>query len=239
MSKKSFDLVIPIYYGNLKEIEKSVNKVYNFLDKNMKAYDWNIIIGLNGSNKNGILELCKKIVSNYKNTKLIYTLVAGRGASLSSCWLASKSNYVSYMDVDLSTDLKFFPLMIKELEKGFSLCIGSRYLESSKKKRSFFRYFISIVYNHFFLKFLLDAKFTDSQCGFKSMDSVTAKKIIPLIKDVNWFWDTELLYICQKKGFNLKEIPIIWNEQPNSGVKFLKTIMEFITKSFELRFRKF
>lgn len=238
MIKKKLELVIPIYYGNYYEIEDSLKKIYDFFKRNMGNYDWKITIGLNGPDKNNIINLCNDLTKKYPKVFLSYNKSPGRGISLSDCWFNSTSDYVSYMDVDIATDLKFFPLMIKELDKNYDVCVGSRYLHNSKKKRSLFRYFISRVYNHFFLKFLLNAKFTDSQCGFKSMNTKIAKEIIPLIKDTNWFWDTEFLYLCQKRGYDLKEIPIVWNEKPNSGVKFAKTIIDFVIKSFELRFRK-
>lgn len=238
MIKKSVDLVIPIYYRNYDEIGVSLKKIHNFFIDNLKNYNWNIIIGLNGPNKNNIFNFCKKLTSMYPRVSFKYTLTVGRGATLNDCWINSSSDYVSYMDVDLSTDLRFFHLMIKKLDEGYDMSVGSRYLPQSKNQRSFFRYFISKVYNHILLRMLLDVKFTDSQCGFKSMKTSVAKKIIPLVKDINWFWDTEILYICQKKGYTLKEIPIVWNEKPNSGVKFIKTILDFVLKSFELKFRE-
>jgi len=232
------DIVLPIYYGNYNEIEGSLRKVYYFLNKSFGNYSWNIIIGLNGPNKNGIFKLCKSLTEKYSHTCLRHTQSSGRGASLSDIWLNSNSDYVSFMDIDLSTDLKHFPLMIKELDNGCDVCVGSRYLMSSNTRRSFFRYFLSKVYNGFFTKFLLGTKFTDAQCGFKSARTDIAHKIIPLIKDSNWFWDTEFLYLSQRKGCNLVEIPVVWKEQPNSGVKFFRTIADFIVKSLELRFRK-
>ena len=238
MVKKRIDIVIPIYYGNYSEIGNSLNILHKFLVENMKDYSWNIIIGLNGQDKNGILNLCKNLTHKHSHVNLSYTSTPGRGASLSYCWSNSKSDYVSYMDVDLATDLKCFPLMINNLDDSYDLCVGSRYLSNSQRKRSLFRYILSRTYNHFFLKLVLNAKFTDSQCGFKAMNSDVAKKIIPFIKDVNWFWDTEVLYICQKKDYKLKEIPVIWEEKPNSGVKFIKTIRDFVFKSLELRFRR-
>lgn len=238
MIKKSVDLVIPIYYRNYDEIEVSLKKIHDFFTDNLKNYNWNIIIGLNGPNKNNIFDFCKKLATVYSRVYFKYTSTRGRGATLNDCWTNSNSDYVSYMDVDLSTDLRFFSLMIKKLDEGCDVSVGSRYLPQSKKQRSFFRYFISKVYNHIFLKVLLNVKFTDSQCGFKSMKTDVAKKIIPLMKDINWFWDTEILYICQKKRYVMNEIPIVWNEKQNSGVKFIKTILDFILKSFELKFRK-
>jgi hypothetical protein len=238
MVKKSVDIVLPIYYGNYDEIENSLKKVHDFLSRNFNEYSWKIIIGLNGPNKKGIFKLCKSLTEKYDNTFLKYTKLPGRGASLSEIWFNSLSDYVSFMDIDLSTDLKHFPLMIKELDNGCDVCVGSRYLISSDIKRYFFRYFLSRVYNGFFTRILLNAKFTDAQCGFKSAKMNVAHNVIPLIKDNNWFWDTEFLYLSQKKGYKLMEIPVIWKEQPNSGVKFFKTIVDFILKSLELRLRK-
>jgi hypothetical protein len=44
-----------------------------------------------------------------------------------------------------------------------------------------------------------------------------------LIKDDEWFFDTELLYIAYKEGYEVKELPVRWIEDRDSRVKILRT----------------
>lgn len=234
---KSVDIVIPIYYKCKHEIGLSVDKQVNFFRKNLKDYKWTIWIGLNGENKNGILELCKDLEKKFKEVKLDYVEKQGRGESLRSIWLKSKADFVSYMDVDLATNLKDFINLLKPLENGYDFAYGSRYTKGSKTIRTLKRLVVSKAYNLIMVRLFLGAKFNDAQCGFKAIKTEIAKELIPLVKDNFWFFDTELLYLAEKKGHNLKNVKIEWKEKDNSAVNITKTSYDFIKKSIELKHR--
>ena len=142
------------------------------------------------------------------------------------------------MDIDLSVDLRCLPVLIKKIEEGYDVSIGSRYTKGSKVKRSFKRKIISIIYHLFLLKLLLNTKYNDAQCGFKAINKRVADQILPLIKDKEWFFESEILYISQRKGMKIIEIPIIWNESKFSSLHLLKAIFSFFIRTIEVRFRK-
>ena len=51
-------------------------------------------------------------------------------------------------------------------------------------------------------------------------------KLLPKIKDNEWFFDSELLIIAEKMGYKIYEIPVEWNEDMGSTVKIIPTAME-------------
>ena len=240
MEKTSVDIVVPVYYGNIKELRKNIPKQVNFFRKNFNDYNWNVIISINGSNASEIIELSKNLSKKYNNLKYIYFKEAGKGVGVMEAWKKSNADIITYMDIDLSTDLKYFRNLINPIEQGYDICIGSRYHKNSKMKRSFLRHFISSFYHIIFMKIILNTKYTDSQCGFKAVNKKVVKEILPLVKDKFWFFETEFLYIAQKKGFKIKEIPIMWEEDITlkSGVNLIKIIFDFIEKVILLRLRK-
>jgi hypothetical protein len=85
---------------------------------------------------------------------------------------------------------------------------------------------------------VLSTTFTDAQCGFKAVNKDVSKRVVPLTVDNNWFFDTELLYLCEKGGFLRKEIPIVWKESKKSSVKLIKTCIIFLINLINLRLRK-
>lgn len=73
---------------------------------------------------------------------------AGRGGALRAAWLASEADILSYMDVDLSTDLTCLPALLAPLLAGTAdVAIGSRLLPGSKTTRGWKRELLSRGYN--------------------------------------------------------------------------------------------
>ena len=149
--------------------------------------------------------------------------------------MESTADMVSYMDVDLSTDLVHFPQLISSLESGSHIAIGSRLSKGSRVTRSFRREFISRAYN-LMIRSMFFTGFPDAQCGFKAMTTETARTLLPKIKSNNWFFDTELLIIAAKSGFQISSLPVKWDDDPTSTVNIAGTATEDIKGLLRPRF---
>ena len=146
------------------------------------------------------------------------------------------------MDADLAVALTDLPSLVTPLlNNEADLVMGSRLLKGSKKERSFFREFSSLIYI-WLSKIILRHSFSDLQCGFKAINLQKFKQIVPLIKDNQWFFDTELIYLFQKNNWRIKEIPVDWSENRyqarRSKIKVFKDGWSFLKKLVELRVRK-
>lgn len=227
------DVVLPVYNEeNL--LNKSVIVLADFLKRNIKD-KCNIIIADNGSTDK-TLEVAKELSKRIKNVKYIYLNEKGRGRALRAAWSKSDSEILSYMDIDLSTDLKSFPIIIDALKKGYDVALGSRLTRGAIVKRSLEREVMSRVYN-ILLKIFFITKISDAQIGFKAVTKSTAKRILPLIKNNNWFFDTELLILAEKLGCKIFETPVAWYEYKHSKVKVFKTVIEYLKNICTLRHR--
>lgn len=236
---KTVDIVIPVYYGNLKELEPNISKQVEFFRKNMSGYKWRILIAINGKSADEIISLAKGLSRDYKEVSYVYTKTPGKGSGVIAGWENSSADILAYMDVDLSVKLDNFINLVKGIEDGFDICVGSRYLKESKVRRSLKRRVVSFVYHKILLKLFLNVKFTDGQCGFKAITNEAAQKILPLVKDRVWFFESEMLYLAEKMGLKIKEIPVVWEETDlQSGIKLHKVIPEFIKRVILLKFRK-
>mgnify|MGYP001580558030 FL=1 len=234
----SVDIVLPIYWGNISQLEPGVDQLVKYFRENLKDYDWCILISVNGKNADQILDLSKKLSRKYKEVKYIYTEAGGKGVGVLSGWRHSKADIMAYMDIDLSTDLSSFRGLIKSIEDGYDISVGSRYHPESDATRSFYRLIFSKLYLIFFYKFLLGVKCNDAQCGFKAVNRRVVDNIVPLVKDTDFFFESELLYCAYKKRYKIKEVPIKWRENNFSSVNIMKTIPKFIKNVFRLKFSK-
>jgi len=81
------------------------------------------------------------------------------------------------------------------------------------------------------------SSFSDAQCGFKAVKCDVVQKLVPLIKDQAWFFDTELLLLAGMKGYRIKDVPVEWVEDEDTRVRIAKTAWEDIKGLLRVRFR--
>jgi len=137
--------------------------------------------------------------------------------------MTSDAKVVAYMDVDLSTDLDALLPLVAPLLSGHSdVAIGSRLTPWSRIQRGARREFISRTYN-LVLRTTLRLRVRDAQCGFKAMRAEVARRLLPLVEDQTWFFDTELLVLAQRTGLRVHEVPVDWIDDPDSRVAIAKT----------------
>ncbi|HNX99036.1 MAG TPA: glycosyltransferase, partial [Candidatus Aminicenantes bacterium] len=147
----------------------------------------------------------------------------GRGRMVKHAWKESAADIVTYMDIDLSTDLDAFAPMVQAIVDGYDIAIGSRQYKGAYVERSLKREVISRGYI-VILKILLRFPFTDAQCGFKAASRKSFLELLPLIEDDEWFFDTELLHLATRRGYRVKELPVRWIEDLDSRVRIARTM---------------
>jgi putative flippase GtrA len=149
----------------------------------------------------------------------------GRGRALHVAWSRSPAPVLAYLDVDLSTDLAALLPLVAPLISGHSdIAIGTRLARGSQVVRGPKREVISRCYNGL-LRSTLAVGFSDAQCGFKAVRRDVAERLLPLVKDSGWFFDTELLVIAERAGLRIHEVPVDWVDNPDSRVDIVSTAL--------------
>ena len=226
------DVVIPVF-NEEKALPRNIVVLADFLRANLRN-PWQIIIADNASTDN-TRSVSEMLTERYSGINYLHIPQKGRGRALKAAWLDSTADIVSYMDVDLSTDLSYFPTLVGSLEEGYQVAIGNRLGKGSRVTRSLKREFISRGYN-LLIKSMFFVPFQDAQCGFKALTRKTAQAIVPHIKNDNWFFDTELLIIAAKRGYKINSVPVKWDDDPTSTVHITSTATEDIKGLLRLRF---
>ncbi len=218
--KMLVDILLPVY-NEEHILETSVVSLRKFLSENVKDFDWVITIGDNASTDK-TLEVAKNLENKYKDVIVAHLPLKGRGRMVKYAWEKSEADILTYMDIDLSTDLNAFIPMVEAVMDEYDIAIGSRQFKGANVDRSIKREIISRGYIKV-LKFLLGFPYTDAQCGFKAVSKKVVNNLFDHIIDDEWFFDTELLYMGFKEGYKVKEIPVKWIEDRDSRVKIIRT----------------
>ncbi len=225
------DVIVPVY-NEEHVLPTSVATLVGFLREKVAA-PWRVLITDNAS-IDGTEEVSRRLAEEYPEVDYVRIPRKGRGGALKQVWVESPAEFVTYMDVDLSTNLDAFPKMIELLENGCDVVIGSRLRHDADTKRSFKREVLSQGYN-VLVKLFFGTRFTDAQCGFKGMRRSAAQRLVPHVEDRKWFFDTELLVLAEKSGHRVGEVPVDWIEDLDTRVQLIITIRDDMVALFRLR----
>ena len=231
----SVEFVIPVL-NEERALPSSVERLHGFLQEAMQAYEWRIVVADNGSTDRTPL-VCEELSGEYEEVGYLRLEQRGRGRALRTAWLASDADYLCYMDVDLSTELEAIPPLIDSLATGgYDLAIGSRLKKGANVVgRTLKREVVSRCYN-LIIRSMFFVRFRDAQCGFKAISRKAARDLAPLVVDNGWFFDTELLILAEKNGYRIFELPVKWEDDPDTRVKIVKTAYDDMMGLVRLRF---
>lgn len=226
------DAVIPVY-NEAHVLERSIAKLSAFLERSL-PYDWRIVIADNASTDD-TLAVAQQIALINRRVNVLHLDQKGRGRALKQAWLQSDAAVLSYMDVDLSTDIRSYPALVRAIaEERYDVATGSRLKRGSRTTRGLKREFISRTYN-LMIKAAFWTRFSDAQCGFKAISKRAARELLPLIENNEWFFDTELLILAEKRAYRIKDLPVRWVDDPDTRVNIQKTVMEDLRGLWRLK----
>jgi len=216
------DVVVPVYNEET-DLEPSVRR----LDAHLAAqfpYSYRITIADNAST-DATPSIARALAGEIASVTSVRLEEKGRGRALRTVWGASDAAVLAYCDVDLSTDLAALLPLVAPLISGLSdLAIGTRLGRGSRVVRGPKREFISRCYN-LLLRGTLQTGFTDAQCGFKAIRADVARRLLPLVEDTGWFFDTEMLVLAERAGLRIHEVPVDWVDDPDSRVDIVATAL--------------
>ena len=216
----SLNVTVPVYNEEA-TLNSSITRLASFLAGSGFA-SYEIVIAENAS-RDRTLKIANRLSDKIDGVRVVQLAEKGRGRALKKAWSESDAEILSYMDVDLSTDLACLPALIEPIARGATdLAVGSRLLSPRMVTRGPKREFISRCYN-FLIRFFLKTRFSDAQCGFKAVSRSAVRELLPLVEDNGWFFDSELLIIAEKMGFRIFDLPVRWVDDPDTRVKIVST----------------
>ncbi|WP_299954084.1 dolichyl-phosphate beta-glucosyltransferase [uncultured Modestobacter sp.] len=214
------DVVVPVHDEEA-DLEPCLRRLHHHLSTQL-PYPFRITVAENAST-DGTVAVARRVAAELPGIEVLVLPEPGRGRALRTAWLGSDAPVLVYMDVDLSTDLAALLPLVAPLISGHSdLAIGTRLAASSRVVRGAKRELISRGYN-LLLRGALATRLSDAQCGFKAIRADVAARLLPLVEDTGWFFDTELLVLAERSGLRIHEVPVDWVDDPDSRVDIVAT----------------
>lgn len=222
-------------------IRANLERLLAFLRTNFHE-DWKVIVANNAST-DATRALVREVAAHEPRMKLFELPEAGKGEAVLSAWTHARTradgskltpDAFAFMDADLATGLVALPALIAAIRSGADIAIGSRNLPGSRSERGIGRRAISWCYR-ILLRLLFELRVSDPPCGFKAVNERVVREIVPLVRDRQWFFDTELLIRSQRAGMRITEIPVTWHEPRRGGS--LRKVLRIVNSDLRAMWR--
>lgn len=226
----NLSIIIPAYNEETR-IEKSLIKAIEFLDSSQYSYE--IIVVDDGSRDATIAKAIQfepkvRVISQPRNM--------GKGAAVRTGMLASVGDVCFFTDADFSTPIHEINKLMKFIDAGADICIGSRAIDRSlvKEHQPFYRESMGKVFNYL-VQFIALKGIKDTQCGFKAFSRKAVDTIFPMAKIDGFSFDVELLLLARKSGLRIEQTPVEWFNDLRSTVNPINDSIKMIIELFKIR----
>ncbi len=224
-------IIIPAHNEEFR-LPPAFNKIDSYLKK--QKYSYEVIVVENGS-RDKTVEVTREFAKTHPYVKLMIVRTRGKGLAVKAGMLKASGEYRFICDSDLSMPIEEISKFLPPETKGFDVMIGVREGKGAKRiGEPLKRHVIGRIFN-FIIKLTILPGFEDTQCGFKMFSGVAADKLFKIQKINGIGFDIELIFLAQKLGMKIKEIPIIWYFDADSRMKLMKDSMHALLEIWEIR----
>ena len=159
----------------------------------------------------------------------------GKGHAVKAGMLRARGEYAFLCDADLAMPITELPKFLPPQQNSYQVAIGSREGPGAVRyNEPGYRHVMGRVFN-WFVKLMAVPGFEDTQCGFKCFHYSVTQDLFSH-QTINGFsFDVEVLYIAQKRGYRIVEVPIHWYYQPESKVHPIKDTMRMVHDMIAVR----
>lgn len=228
-----YSIIIPAY-NESQRIVATLNRILSYIAD--EGWDAELIV-VNDGSRDDTAEIVRRYVEKNPVMRLVENPGnRGKGYSVRNGMLNARGQILLFSDADLSSPIEDAAKLIQAIDHGADIAIGSRWLQPDMQteRQPWHRQLFGRVFN-LILRIVLGLRFKDTQCGFKAFNQKSAETIFPLQRIERWGFDPELVFLAQKHGFRVVEVPVHWAHDEKSTISPLRDGVRMFLEVLKIR----
>jgi dolichyl-phosphate beta-glucosyltransferase len=214
MEHPFLSIIVPAY-NEERRLPNTLPRTVAFLQA--QDYPGEVIVVDDGS-VDSTADVVEEMAARLPYLTLIRNEHRGKGYAVKTGMLAAQGEHLFICDADLSMPIEEVVRFLPPALEGYDVAIGSREVEGARRyDEPSHRHLMGRVFN-FLVRVLAVRGFEDTQAGFKCFRREVARDVFPYQTMDGFGFDVEILFIAQKRGYRIVEVPINWYYMSNSRV---------------------
>lgn len=235
MISTDLTIIVPVY-NEMRRLDPGLTALLGFLDTAGLSAD---LLVVDDGSRDGTPERVEALLRDRTDAALIRLPVnRGKGFAVKTGMLAARGRWRLFTDIDLSVPIEVAGEFLRLGEAGASIVIGTRKTDQSQVPvpQPKYRKMLGEVFRQMTLRFFTPG-LTDITCGFKMFRADAAEKLFARSEIDRWSFDAEILFLALRFGFKVREIPVVWTNNPETKVRLLVDLPRSLLELARIRWR--
>jgi dolichyl-phosphate beta-glucosyltransferase len=226
-------VIVPAF-NEARRVGSFLTDAMQYLDATMPDV-WELIVVDDGS-ADGTAEVINRLAENQSRLRLLrHPANMGKGAAVRTGVAASGGRLVLFADADGATPMVEERRLRRVIDAGADVAIGSRQARQMigapaglaeaddpvVRTVHWHRFLIGRTFA-FLVNRALGLRYLDTQCGFKMFRRNIATVLFSQLTQLRYIFDAELLYLADRRGVHVVEVPVNWHDVAGSKVRLMR-----------------
>lgn len=224
-------IVIPAH-NEEHRLPPTLQKIDDFLS--LQDYTAEVIVVENGS-QDETAAVTREFAQTYPYVRLLEVDTRGKGLAVRAGMLAAQGDYRFICDADLSMPIHEIQKFLPPQHTGPDVLIATREgNEANRIGEPERRHLMGRILNAI-VKLTAVRGFEDTQCGFKMFTRTAADDLFTVQQMNGIGFDVELIFIAQRRGYNIVDVPITWYYDPDSRMRLIQDSLHILYEIWQIR----
>jgi glycosyltransferase involved in cell wall biosynthesis len=193
------------------------------------------VIVIDDGSEDRTAQVVEEMMAELPPLSLLRSEHQGKGHAVKRGMLAGRGEYLFICDADLSMPIEELNKFLPPALAGYDVAIASREAPGARRyDEPSYRHFMGRVFNWIVRLFAVRG-FQDTQCGFKCFRREAAREVFNYQTMDGWGFDVEVLFIAQKRGYVIVEVPINWYYSANSRIHPIRDSIGMFREVIKIR----